>query len=368
VAPLIVTDPGALPPSGAVEALAPAAWAATRPDLHLVLAPDGATRARLSVWHARPVPVPPGTFAGDPPTAAVVGHAAWTDPADGAVLLAHARQLLADLGATHVVGPMDGSTWHAYRVVTDAAPSGGATEPPFAMEPAPPPAVAEAFAADGFAPVARYLSARVDTLADESARVAERRRLFASRGLTFVPADDLGAALDDIYVISVAAFASNAFYTPLPRDAFLATYRPLLPHVDPRLVRFARDADGRAVAFAFGVPDLAQAARGEAVDTVIVKTIAVDPARRAAGAGSALVGELHEAARLAGYRRAIHALMHEANASTRISAHTARPMRRYALLGRMVGTGRGAKGEGWGPSQAGERADLLAPRPSPLAP
>lgn len=342
MAPLIVTDPAALPPSGAVDALRREAWDATRPDLHLVLpSPDGGTRARLSVWRARPVPVPPGTLAGDPPAAAVVGHAAWADAADGAALLSHARRLLAaptsrfaERGASHVVGPMDGSTWHAYRVVTDAAPAGGTPEPPFAMEPVPPPAVADAFALDGFAPVARYLSARVDALPDDAARVAERRRLFASRGITFAPAEDLEVALDDIYAISVAAFAGNAFYTPLPRDAFVATYRPLLPHVDPRLVWLARDAGGRAVAFAFGVPDLAQAARGEAVDTVIVKTIAVVPERRAAGAGSALVAEVHEAARLAGYRRAIHALMHEANASTRISAHTARPMRRYALLGR----------------------------------
>ncbi len=343
MAPLVVTHPRALPPSGAVEALAPEVWAQTHPDLHLVLpSPDGATRARLSVWHSRPVPVPTGTWAGDPPSAAAVGHAAWAHAADGVTLLAHARRLLAAQGATHAVGPMDGSTWHAYRVVTDAAPGGGPPEPPFALEPFPPPAVANAFAADGWAPIARYLSARVDALADDAARLTERRRLFAARGITFSPADtpegdgaaNLGAALDDIYAISVAAFAGNAFYTPLARDAFLATYRPLLPHVDPRLVWLARDADGRSVGFAFGVPDLAQAARGEAVDTVVVKTVAVEPGRRAAGAGSALVAELHEAARRAGYRRAIHALMHESNASVRISAHTARPMRRYALLGR----------------------------------
>ena len=142
-------------------------------------------------------------------------------------------------------------------------------------------------------------------------------------------------ALDAIYRVSLAAFPDNPFYTPLPRDAFLATYRPLLPHVDPRVVWLASRA-GEPVGFAFGVPDLAQAARGEVVDTVIVKTVAVVPEARALGLGGALVGALHEAARGAGYGRAIHALMHDANASVRISEHTGRPMRRYALLGRAL--------------------------------
>ena len=82
------------------------------------------------------------------------------------------------------------------------------------------------------------------------------------------------------------------------------------------------------------MPDAAQAARGEAVDTVVVKTLAVDPEARGAGLGGALVRAVQERARRKGYRRAIHALMHDGNASTRISRRLGRPIRRYALLGR----------------------------------
>lgn len=329
-----VASPDALPPAGAVEALAPDAWAATRPDLYLVDVRGGATHARLSLWWTRPVPMPDAPDAPDA-VAGAIGHAAWGDADAGAALLGAAVARLREAGCTHALGPMDGSTWHAYRVVTEAAPGGGTSEPPFAMEPFPPPPVAEAFARAGFAPVAHYLSSRVDRLPDAAEAVAARLGALAGEGVALAPAGDLEVALDAIYRVSLVAFPGNAFYTPLGRDAFLATYRPLLPHVDPRLVWLAH-AGGAPLGFAFGVPDLAQAARGEAVDTVVVKTVAVVPEARALGLGGALVGALHEAARSAGYGRAIHALMHEANTSVRISTHTARPMRRYALLGRAV--------------------------------
>jgi hypothetical protein len=45
----------------------------------------------------------------------------------------------------------------------------------------------------------------------------------------------------------------------------------------------------------------------------------------------------HEAAHRLGYRRAIHALMHAANPSRRISGHTARTIRRYTLFARPLG-------------------------------
>jgi hypothetical protein len=42
-------------------------------------------------------------------------------------------------------------------------------------------------------------------------------------------------------------------------------------------------------------------------------------------------------ARELGYLRAIHALMHEQNASRNLSRHYAHPMRRYALFGKALG-------------------------------
>jgi hypothetical protein len=55
------------------------------------------------------------------------------------------------------------------------------------------------------------------------------------------------------------------------------------------------------------------------------------------GLGHVLVKRVEAEAHGRGYRRSIHALMHDANRSTRISARdAARPIRRYALFARRL--------------------------------
>jgi GNAT superfamily N-acetyltransferase len=73
------------------------------------------------------------------------------------------------------------------------------------------------------------------------------------------------------------------------------------------------------------------------VDTAIVKTMAVHPNHSGVGLGSLLMARCQQAARAAGFARAIHALFHEANRSGRISSHTARVIRRYTLFARPLG-------------------------------
>jgi GNAT superfamily N-acetyltransferase len=99
----------------------------------------------------------------------------------------------------------------------------------------------------------------------------------------------------------------------------------------PELVLLAEHA-GRPVGYVFVVPDLLAAQRGEPVTTVIVKTLAVLPGRAYAGLGAVLLAEVHAAARRLGFRRAMHALMHETNTSRNLSAHYAATIRRYALF------------------------------------
>jgi predicted N-acetyltransferase YhbS len=89
--------------------------------------------------------------------------------------------------------------------------------------------------------------------------------------------------------------------------------------------------EGRTVGFVFGIPNLAQAQRGQAIDTVVVKTVAVLPGRTYAGLGNVLVAHCQQAARKLGFRRVIHALMHESNNSLNLSGHYAKPFRRYTL-------------------------------------
>jgi GNAT superfamily N-acetyltransferase len=82
----------------------------------------------------------------------------------------------------------------------------------------------------------------------------------------------------------------------------------------------------------FAIPDILQAQRGEDIDTVVVKTVAVAPDFRGIGLGHALVAACQQSAHGLGYRHVIHALIRAGNVSARISAHYARPIRSYAVF------------------------------------
>lgn len=243
-----------------------------------------------------------------------------SDDADaGARLLRETCEQLREEGFGAVLGPMDGDTWSAHRLVTQ---SDG--RPPFFLEPRNPTDHPAAFEQAGFDIVARYLSAE-----RPAAPGTEKP---GPLGLSLRPFDPANAEaeLRRLHALSLVAFADNAFYRPITAERFLAGYAPILPDLDPELVLLAEDEAGELQGFLFALPDLEQGPRPTAV---ILKTYA----SRVKGAGSLLADRFHALAHAKGYATVIHALMHEANLSARHSDHTgACGFRRYALYGRRL--------------------------------
>lgn len=298
-------------------ALAAARVARDAADAHLLVqTADGAVQARASLW-----------WRGTPPwrgrRTAVLGHYAATDDAAGRALLDAAVRVAADQGCPALLGPMDGATWRSYRFVTDAG-----TQPPFFLEPRQSASYPRQFEAAGFVPVAHYRSALIENL-DAAVQALPPRA--APRGVRLRPLrmERFDATLDALYDLTTHAFASNAFYTVPPRAAFCTAYAALRTAIDPDLVLLV-EAGRRLVGVCLLLPDHAQ----PAPDTVIFKTMALHPDLHGQGLGRWLAAEAHRTARRHGYRRAIHALMHDANASGRISAAYGTTMRRYALYAR----------------------------------
>lgn len=263
---------------------------------------------------------------------AALGHFFAHDPDVGKTLLAHACRQAAAKGFDYLVGPLDGDTWHRYRLVTDQG-----TTPPFFLEYYTPCDWPGIFLESGFTAIATYCSAQTTelTYADRSAEKFAPRA--AAMGLTVRPfnPDRAEAELTALYHLSIQSFAGNFLYTPIGLAEFLTLYQPLLPHLVPAHVLLAEHA-GRLVGMLFGIPDYLQPARGEAIDTLIIKTIARAPERRYAGLGSYLAHMAHQEAATAGYKRVIHALMHDENASLVISQKSAQVIRRYALYGKQL--------------------------------
>jgi GNAT superfamily N-acetyltransferase len=304
-----------------VDPLEPALLRRHAPAAHYALLRDARLAARCSIWTAA-TPVLDGKAVG------VVGHYAAADVAAGVAILRHAIQQLNQRGFATIFGPMDGNTWRRYRLLTDR----GDGEPTFFLEPDNPDDWPAHFVAAGFSPIARYFSALNTDLSVSDPRAADAAARLTDTGVTIRSIDPARyrQELTAVHALSLDAFADNFLYTPIALEEFLSMYEPLQTRLRPELILLA-EQHGRLVGFMFGVPDFNQAARGQPIDTAIAKSMAVHPNNAGSGLGSVLMDRFQQAALSLGYRRVIHALMHETNRSLRISAHYGRPMRRYTL-------------------------------------
>lgn len=301
--------------------------AAHQADAHWLLLDSRQTVvARCSLWW-RQTPTYPDHRPG------LIGHYAAVDRVVATQLLQLSCVQLAAQDCTMAIGPMDGNTWRRYRLVIERS-----DVPPFFLEPDNPSDWPNHFTANGFTTLSNYISTLTDNLTHLDSRLDRVARRAANRGVTIraLNLDDLDADLHRIYSISTAAFSHNFLYTPIEEAEFVAMYRPLQPYLQPELILIAEQA-GQPIGFIFALPDLEQARRGQPIDTVIIKTVAVCPNHQIGGLGSLLVGRCQEIAYSLGYSRAIHALMHESNDSRNISRrYHSSVIRRYALFGKIL--------------------------------
>jgi GNAT superfamily N-acetyltransferase len=295
------------------------------PDRHVVLLREASLAGRCSCWWTE-APRVLGERYG------LIGHYAAADHAAGTALLEYACGLLASAGCTLAVGPMDGNTWRRYRLITERGEA-----PPFFLEPDNPDDWPRHWTDAGFAPLATYTSAVNEDLDAEDPRSDMARQRLAAAGITLRQFDP-GRAEEElrrIFELSLVAFSRNFLYTPIGESEFMTENRAVLPFVRPELVLLA-EKDNDLAGFVFALPDMLQARRGEAVDTVILKTMAVHPEMAGRGLGGLLMAEVQRSAGSLGFRQAIHALMHEQNRSRTLSARSARTIRRYTLFSRPI--------------------------------
>ena len=301
----------------------PEALAGAAPDAHgIALNAQGGVAARCSLWW-KEAPQLPGERVG------AAGHFSCDSMAAGQFILHQAAAMLAAEGCTLAIGPMDGNTWRRYRLLTERG-----AEPPFLMEPEHPAEWPAYWQAAGFEPLAQYFSALGTDLAREDAQISRAGGRLRAAGVTVraLRAEDYENELRRIHEVSARAFTDNYLYTPLPEAEFVAQYASVRERVRPDLVLLA-EMSGQPVGYVFTIPDWL---RGPSTDTIIVKTLAALPGRQTAGLGAWLLQEVQQRAHSLGFRRVIHALMHESNNSLNLSRRFAEPFRRYTLYSRRL--------------------------------
>jgi predicted N-acetyltransferase YhbS len=259
----------------------------------------------------------------------LIGHFEARDHVTASMLLGRSMLSLKSAGCTLAIGPMDGDSWHSYRATTWAG-----SQPAFAMEPPVNVEYAEYFAEAGFSPYSNYVSNEIILDTVSFSRLHRLLIWFAMARFRIrnIRIDDYNAEIERIHQFCCRAFTNNHLYSPIDLQAFQALYAPMKSTIRPEFVFIAEKA-GRVIGLLFAIPDFNQQLRGESVDTLIFKTLAIAPEMRERGLGSVLMYRGYRAASAAGYRRIIGALMEKKNRLLEITDRfPTNIIREYALF------------------------------------
>ena len=252
----------------------------------------------------------------------MLAHFESADDPDAATLtLQSAARWLRDQGARDVIGPIDGDTWHRYRV--NAGPF---DIPPFVLEPVNPPYYASLWTRAGASIAETYVSQRIDDVRPLLPRLSAVAARAAKQGYTLRPIDP--ARLDEelaiVWRISCEIFRDNAWYTDIPLADFLALYEGIERLLVPEFVLFAEDQHGEAIGFLFAYPDANPA-------VVNYKTIGVVRGHRGSGVAAALQERGYVAGVARGAHAANHCLIRSGNRSESMDGGTGFVFRNYYL-------------------------------------
>ena len=293
------------------------------PDAMLLDEEGGAPVARASLWW-RTTPAYGDERVG------LIGHYAAVNLQDASRLLKAACARLVEAGCTVAIGPMDGSTWRRYRLLSQRG-----TEPTFFLEPDNPDDWPAHFTASGFGALAWYYSALCDDVASLPGAQQAPPSVEDGLRLRYIEIGRIDEELRVLWMLASDAFADNFLYTPIAQDEFGAMYRALLPVLRPELVVIA-EQDGQPVGFSLAVPDVVRAKRGRPVDTAVFKTLGVASQVKRRGVGKRIFDHTLRTAGALGYRRVIFALIHSDNPSGRLVRPVGREIRRYTLYSRAL--------------------------------
>lgn len=268
------------------------------------------------------------------------------DPSRGDVakaLLDAAASWAASHGARRLLGPMNFNTWFPYRFKVKAAGTGGANandDRQYAWEPVNPPEYPAFFESMGFRAIEHYHSVGTRSTRDifEGTRAAFERA--AGLGYTmrkFDSAHLLDREVPILHRISMAGFADNFLFEPIPEEFFRELYVPIANKVDVSLARFVLDPAGKEVGFCFAFADRADS--GADQGQLVIKSIAVLPEARGRGLSNAFVHDCCREALTRGLDVFVSALMRSGAQSESYSRKGQEVWRHeYALFGKEIGT------------------------------
>ena len=213
---------------------------------------------------------------------------------------------LTDAGHKRIIAPINGDTWHTYRLM-----SWSGDEPVFPFEPQNPLWYNDIYTEFGFKPLKSYRSDRFSL---------EFVEPYSDTELTF--RNYRNGDLKLIYDVSLHGFDENFLYDDISFDEFSKLYQPVLPMIDKELVVIA-EVDNAPMGFMFSFV---------VGSKLILKTMAVLPEYRSLGIGAKMFHHILFTGKRKKLQTAIAALIAEGNNSHKIaSKYGSEKIREYTL-------------------------------------
>jgi hypothetical protein len=253
--------------------------------------------------------------------------AASANANDKMAFLKAAQARLFSLGAQEIIGPVDGDTWHRYRL-----PLTGSLGLTF-LEPDYPGFTDNDFFASGMPVIATYRTSLVNDLSVAMEKLTEPetidQKALGQAGVKIrcLQLQEFETELTVLHRFSLAAFQHNFLYSDIDLASFQGLYRPLKRFMREDLVLIAEADDGQVLGVVLAVPDPANQ------PTIIIKTLARHPLAPR-GLGRYLFYEVLARAHQLGYSRALCALMKDDNFSAFLPDQLeGKVIRKFALFG-----------------------------------
>ncbi len=198
------------------------------------------------------------------------------------------------LGFDGLIGPMNGSTWQAYRFNAEQYT-------PFFTEFFHPEYYPRLWEQGGFEKFAGYFSSIAENVQERPTPAWE-----VPEGITVrtIDLENYEEELLKIHRFCTEAFSQNFLFSAISQSEFLKLYLPLKAVLDPEFV-FIAEEDGEMVCLMLNVPDH----YSKTEKRLITKTIARKAGKRYAGLGHQVSNMLLEKAKAYGYHTLIYAFV-----------------------------------------------------------
>lgn len=245
------------------------------------------------------------------------------DVADG--LLNHARNTLAQLGCSEIWGPINFSTLHNYRFITE-----GFDGPAFYTEPQNPSYYPTFFEQFGFKSLRTYNSAITTDLEDIASRYKPYRDNLSHLGYTIrdFKTQLFDSEIEVLFNLVTDIFSANFGFTKLRLAQFRELYEHYREKLKPEHIRFVHNEHDVPVAFLISVPDFT----GNFPRTMLTKMLGVSKGVRGKGISEALYHDAIVYHLSQGCCQLISPLRIDGNPSERYGGEeTFRIFRRYTL-------------------------------------